>query len=766
MSNFGAPLTEVVGKSEGLIAKLPADLQRLAARKWLSLVNVKQKPWDDTPDWQRQFYDVKGADAALQTWVAPFFACEEALPLDVEASDEEIRDFAKRTGDLFRSGIYQFGWDWAYLRERAVALGLDWDGVFDGKSEVGILGRLQDGAFWNRQLGKLIRRSREHVRRAGFNLVNKRGQLFCSNRAVRDRRAQKLRNSALLDALSMVNELGEEFSLSELVEKSNANPAVRRAELMTRIAGFEAIARNLNHAGEFLTLTCPSRFHRAHHISGDVNDKYDGSSPRDAAAYLQKVWAKIQAALKRAEIGIYGFRVAEPHHDGCPHWHGLFFMEPHHVDAFRRIVARYACRENREELGLVYFETQKAAKDFARSVQAERRLGGGKVASLATILGSLKTEGEFWEQADWRVFGDAKVRARVLFKEIDWSKGTAAGYIAKYIAKNIDGKNNAGEGVGEDWESADGESVVVTAERVDAWAALWGIRQFQQIGGAPVGIWRELRREGMTEGDADDVIVRAALAADKGDWGKFVHLMGGAFVCRDALPIALYKEEAQIALTNRYGEPVGKFTRGVVDTESGEIRISRIHEWTVGFKNGGAAAPWTCVNNSTNLRFDGVDGEIFVKKRKDATNVAALGAGYRDELKRQLADLARDMVLDPFVKGQEMALIEQALWQMRQEPVISPEVRETLVSRAFDDAWSQRENEVCRGVVRDYVALLDDLADAMQPRFRLPENGVKASELCPNKLRRFAAPKHYDSVHSMLAEAADLLAEIEQDYWI
>lgn len=118
---------------------------------------------------------------------------------------------------------------------------------------------------------------------------------------------------------------------------------------MTRIRGFENICHELGYAGEFYTLTAPAKYH-ATVQAGYRNGKWNGASPADTQHYLNRLWARIRAKLHREGIRIFGIRVAEPHHDGTPHWHMLVFMRPEDTGRVRRIMNDYACEEDAFEL--------------------------------------------------------------------------------------------------------------------------------------------------------------------------------------------------------------------------------------------------------------------------------------------------------------------------------------------------------------------------------------------------------------------------------
>jgi hypothetical protein len=296
-----------------------------------------------------------------------------------------------------------------------------------------------------------------------------------------------------------------------------ANPEVRRAELMVRMRGFEDYAKAAGHTALFYTLTTPSKFHR--YSGAGLNPKYQHTTPRQAQAYLCKVWARIRSQLKRDDINVYGFRVAEPHHDGTPHWHILLFMQPEQASRVTAVMRDHALREDGNEPGA-----------------SEHRL---EVVAL------------------------------------DGSKGSATGYIAKYISKNIDG-------FGMDVDYDAGISAADGAARVRAWAIVWGIRQFQQVGGASVGVWRELRR--LTD-TVDTLLEDARQAADKGDWAAYLVAQGGATLPRKKQPIGVFHELRADAGTgeatiNRYGELVNR-VKGVSHRGDGKDVVTRTKQWTI-----------------------------------------------------------------------------------------------------------------------------------------------------------------------------------------
>ncbi|HAT05517.1 MAG TPA: replication protein [Aeromonas salmonicida] len=517
-----------------------------------------------------------------------------AIPVDPHTMrDEEGR---KRVAHLFAN---QTAAIWRHIEQGIKAgeepdLLLTWEAIRQPADQWGFIGdlpefkteevrdnwilsvmvRLLSAKWWEKRINRTWDRLQEHINIL-LGKVRKGVSAYVSNatmKVVRERKRAMMRWLAESEVMNTKHDLV--ISMKDCWEASNANPVNRRNEMMVRARGFSDYAEEQGHVGVFFTWTAPSRFHAwktGRNGKTVENEKYEGATPRETCAYLAKLWSLTRAALKRGDAPVYGFRVCEAHHDGTPHWHLLLFMRP--ADKWRVIstLQRYALSHDRAEL-------------------------------IRDPKG-LPSHTDFTPRFDW--------------KEIDPTKGDAAGYIAKYIAKNIDGAYL------DDDEEADAPANEAAMHAV-AWASWWGIRTFQQIGGAPVGVWRELRRisNAKKHGDLvgppkpvlqDPRFEAARYAADNGIFRCYLHAMGGALATRAEHPIKLahlIEEQA-----NCYGEDIKRLmglhtaSLGIKTRLQGwEVVPAGTHEatkaagasgWGVGVQSGDSPAPWSSDNNCT-----------------------------------------------------------------------------------------------------------------------------------------------------------------------
>lgn len=421
-------------------------------------------------------------------------------------------------------------------------------------------GRLLCEKWWRRALRKAIGREVESLA-IDLGMVHKQKGIYASDETVARRQQQKRRNRALLKTVIAANEQGQEYTLEALSELGVSNPKLRCNELMTRIAGFGAIAKFSGHSGGFFTITCPSKFH-AYAQDGTPYATYDKDlTPRLGQLHLVKMWSLCRAALHKVGVKVYGFRVAEAHHDGTPHWHMVLYYEDKNTKIVCETIKKYA------------------------------------------------------------LFVDAKERGanenRFDYKAIDFARGTGASYLLKYIMKNIYTKDLI------ETEDFEGGKLQKNVNRVEAWAACWGIRQFQQIGGAPVGVWRELRRLGSVTDTETGILAELQDACDNADWSLYTTRQGGALVARKDLiaKVARVWFDGLRTLYDGYG---GERVQGV-ESVCGSYEKTRLHTWFLK-----SAVPpltsWSSVNKCN---------QVLAESGTLPIPFASSGAKYDDILSRK-----------------------------------------------------------------------------------------------------------------------------------
>lgn len=490
-----------------------------------------------------------------------------ALAPYIGATEEDIRELALHYAKYNLPGCQKLAW-----AERLLG------SPVPGESVMTKMARVYDARFWRRAIRVILMREREHFF-LRLQLVGSRAEAYISDAQLHSRTAQLRRQEKWMKDTVLIPRYltPDALETGAMTLKSVAvSPVQRFAKLYTFVKAMDVLAHENGLAAGMLTITLEPEWHPnpSHGTSS-----WNGTTPRDAHRLMGKRWQSVLRDLDRAGVGVSGLRVAEPHKDGCPHWHLWLLYLP---AAESQILATV----------MKYFPNK--LKVRAPNRKGEDSTGADRVyETVADLLAGAGRPPRY-----------AKEGAQVELSCIDRRISSGASYAMKYLLKTVDAGDDLNKQAGllpqtedETEKKAKREEHKAAARRVDAYRSLWGINAGQLFGVAKcLTAWDELRR--LEETPSHPLLAKLwalargtdkpgripAGAEQRGDAKGFIEALGGLAACgkpaKDAVRFSIGRLVEQA--TNGYGETIAR-TKGVTLVERRRVKQSvgqRIHKKT------------------------------------------------------------------------------------------------------------------------------------------------------------------------------------------
>lgn len=440
-----------------------------------------------------------------------------------------------------------------------------------GNSESSQYARTCCAKFWRRALSSRIARAREQLF-LRMALVGDKCEPYVSHMSadVRERQLKQqeiwMKNTVVVPSRSKPNSgqsniAGEPLCLAEIA-KSNDD---KFAKLYTFVKAIDELGREAKLSSAMLTVTLEPEWH--------PNPVYgvgcwNGSSPREAHKSAGDRWQAVMRDLHGYGIRMSGFRVAEPHQDGCPHYHIWMHYRPEHESTILSVVMKY-------------FPAKLKIRDPYRDAECHKSTDK-MYDSRHDLINDI-----------WRAPRNSKEGAQVELSKIDRSISSGAAYAMKYVMKSINVSNELKQQIGEGLDKSrkprqEDAAHENTAKRVDAYRSVWGIHQGQLFGVAKcLTIWDEFRRMttrpknkflrllwAQSRGGRQSGRIQSG-SGRRGDAKSFLKTLGGLDACRDTSK----KNEHRLVLgrlveeeENRYGDHITK-TKGIKLMKKFQVQV-------------------------------------------------------------------------------------------------------------------------------------------------------------------------------------------------